>query len=453
MKIPFNLPKYAPFSAIALALLWLTAVPMDLNGHEADKDLRHWETASADPDRIFLSFHGDPATRRAVNWRTDTSVSTAVAQIAEATGNPKFDMEARSITAVTETLDLSQHDRNLQENVNYHAVVFDALEPDTLYAYRVGSRGHWSEWIQFRTAKQEPAPFSFVYFGDAQNEILSKWSRVIRMSYEKAPDASFAIHAGDIVDNGHHDILWAEWFKAGGWIHSQRTGIPVVGNHEIRPLPNVTKGKTLSIIWRPQFNLPEEPSLPEPLQETVYTVDYQGVRIIVLNSLQEVEAQADYIRKQMERPGANWTILTSHYSIFSPRPKRDYLSSRLWLPIIEELGIDLVLQGHDHVYVRGHQPVRLASGSTSEAFQTMFVTSVSGAKQYKIDEGIMAAHAEKDYRQDASGVQQQFFQVIAIDGNTLSYKAYSADGELFDEAMIVKDGETGAKTTIPSSIP
>ena len=39
-----------------------------------------------DPDRIILTFHGDPATCRAVTWRTDKSVTKAVAQIAEAEG-------------------------------------------------------------------------------------------------------------------------------------------------------------------------------------------------------------------------------------------------------------------------------------------------------------------------------------------------------------------------------
>ena len=35
-------------------------------------------------------------------------------------------------------------------NHNYHSVTFDNLEPNTLYAYRVGNGKIWSEWIQFR---------------------------------------------------------------------------------------------------------------------------------------------------------------------------------------------------------------------------------------------------------------------------------------------------------------
>jgi hypothetical protein len=38
-----------------------------------------------------------------------------------------------------------------------------------MYAYRVGDGTHWSEWFHARTAANEPEPFSYIYFGDAQN--------------------------------------------------------------------------------------------------------------------------------------------------------------------------------------------------------------------------------------------------------------------------------------------
>ena len=432
-------------SLVALATLAIISVPA-AHSHESGAGLHHWEVASADPDRIFLSFHGDPATSRAVTWRTDTSVPSANAQIAVATADPKFSDSAVTLEAATEAVDLSLHAGNQQGTVHYHSVMFEELQPDTMYAYRVGSEGNWSEWIQFRTAKTGPAPFSFVYFGDAQNDIHSKWSRVIRMSYQIAPEASFAIYAGDLVNNGHLDSEWAEWFKAGGWVHSQRTGVPVIGNHEYRPIPEVEKDKVISMVWRPQFTLPEEPSLPDTLKETVYTVDYQGVRIIVLNCITDPEVQADYLRRQLQRPGATWTVVTSHYSIFSPIEGRsETRSSKLWLPIIEEYGVDLVLQGHDHVYVRGHQPVRETSGKSGNAFQTLFVTSMSGMKQYSASMPTLESYASSGYKMDTLAEQKQFFQVIEVDGNRLTYKAYTADGQLHDQAVLTKDSETGIK--------
>jgi 3',5'-cyclic AMP phosphodiesterase CpdA len=416
-------------------------------GHEGHSDLRNYEVAGVDPDRIFLSFHGDPATSRAVTWRTDASVGSAMAQIAVATAGPDFADSAKRVPAVTESVDLQVFANNKQGTVNYHSVVFDGLEPETLYAYRVGDGRTWSEWIQFRTASTEKKPFSFVYFGDAQNEILSKWSRVIRMSYQKAPEAHLAIHAGDLVNNGHEDTEWAEWFKAGSFIHAQRTGIPAIGNHEIRPLPTMDIERALSIVWRPQFTLPEVPSLPDSLQETVYSVDYQGVRFIVLNSLVEVEAQTAYLEQELQRPGADWTVLVSHYSIFSPRPNRGkYKSSLLWQPLLEKYGVDLVLQGHDHLYARGHVPVRSVDDTFGDDFQTLYVTSVSGPKQYAISQEQLATYTSRGYRPDKQAEQKQFFQVIEVDGTRLLYTAYTADGEIYDQAAITKDPETGVKT-------
>ena len=78
------------------------------------------------------------------------------------------------------------------------------------------------------------------------------------MAYQTAPNAAFAIHAGDLVDQAHRDQEWAEWFKAGGFIHRQWTSIPAAGNHEFSLWEQNTR--RLSIQWRPQFTLPVENS-------------------------------------------------------------------------------------------------------------------------------------------------------------------------------------------------
>ena len=49
------------------------------------------------------------------------------------------------------------------------------------------------------------------------------------------------------------------------------------------------------------------------------------------------------------------------------------------------------------------------------------------------------------YRKDKTGEQTQFFQVITIDGDELTYVAYTVLGEEYDRAVITKDFETGKK--------
>ena len=60
------------------------------SGQHNHAGLHHWEIPSKNPDRIILTFHGDPSTSRAVTWRTDTTIKTGEAQIALATENSNF---------------------------------------------------------------------------------------------------------------------------------------------------------------------------------------------------------------------------------------------------------------------------------------------------------------------------------------------------------------------------
>ena len=418
------------------------------HNHKHD-GLHHWEIPSKDPDRIILTFNGDPATKRAVTWRTDSSVKKAKAQIAVAAVNSSFVEEATTYFAATEEFDLGIYKSNKSLIVNYHSVVFENLNPNTLYAYRVGNDENWSEWIQFKTANDTYSPTQFVYFGDAQNDILNHWSRVIRMAYQTAPDASFVIHAGDLVDTAHKDNEWAQWFKAGGFIHSQWTAIPVVGNHEFQRFDGYEGSlpRRLSIQWRPQFTLPVENNLDSRLHETVYTVEYQDILILVLNSTGHLEKQTEYIKQKLSNTDAKWKIVTNHHSVFSPAEGRDFEYARkVWKPLFEKYGVDLVLNGHDHTYARGHVPVKSQNIDQSGRFKTLYVTSVSGPKQYKVDKEQIKNYGADGYKSDKTGEQTQFFQVISLENNKLIYSAYTTLGILYDKAIITKDFSTGEKT-------
>ena len=435
-----------PFLFFLLIIGTLIGAPLSAqHDHQHIDGLHHWEIPSKDPDRIILTFHGDPSSRRAVTWRTDSTVTKAFAQIAKATVNSGFVQQSDTLAAKTEPFDLGLYKSNNPLKVNYHSVIFEDLEPDTQYVYRVGDGDqYWSEWIQFKTAKKGYAPTQFVYFGDAQNDVLEHWSRVIRMAYQTAPDASFVIHAGDLINDAHKDQEWAEWYKAGSFIHSQWTAIPVVGNHEFWHLVG-REGRKLSIQWRPQFTLPVEKKLDTLLHETVYTVDYQDVRVIVLNSNSLLEEQTEYVEEKLKESKAKWNIITCHHSVFSPAKGRDFQFAREnWKPILDKYNVDLVLNGHDHTYARGHVPMRTA-GPNSNDLGTIYVTSVSGPKQYELDSEQMKLYSAQNYQLDKAAEQTQFYQVITIEGNKLTYVAYTTLGEEYDRAVIKKNFKTGKK--------
>ena len=426
-----------------IAILIILDVCVSVLGHEID-GMRHWEIASPDPDRIVLTWSGNPARTQAVSWRTDYSVVVGYAEIALADPSSRFDLKAKRFQAATQSLDIGQHDQNVSVVTHFHSVVFEGLSPDTLYAYRVGDGGElWSEWLQFRTASTRNEPVEFLYFGDAQNAVLSHWSRIMRAAFQKAPNADFSIHAGDLINRAHRDQEWAEWFKAGGWIHAMIPSSLVPGNHEYDELTDAEQEKRLSLQWGPQFELPRYEDLPDSLEETVYYIDYQGVRIVALNSNREIEAQTKWLKKVLSRNPNRWTVLTFHHPIFSSGDGRDNTRNRdSWKPIIEKHDVDLVLQGHDHTYARGHVPIRMMDTDSDSEIGPVYVNSVSGPKMYEFMEGGWDVYRPEGVVLDRRAENTQFFQVIGIEGMSLVYKAYMANGELYDafELRKKKDG-------------
>jgi hypothetical protein len=403
------------------AVIFLFAVP-----RKSDSVLDPRSTRQ--PDRIMLTWNGDPTTTQAVTWRTDPSVGEAVAQIAAADASPTFVESASTISAETTWLESDSG------SAHYHTVTFENLEPNTLYAYRVGDGDeHWSAWDHFRTASDSPTPFSFIYVGDAQNDIFSLWSRAIREAYSEAPRARFIIHAGDLVNRAHRDVEWQEWFDAAGWIHRRTPSIPVPGNHEYHPAPQ-GGGDALSIQWRPQFSLPRHSH--RELDETTYVVDFQGLRVVALNSNRAIFEQAAWIDSVLSDNPNVWTVATFHHPIFSAARGRDNAELRnAWKPLFDEHRVDLVLQGHDHAYGRGHN-VPEGIRTIDDVAGTVYVVSVSGPKMYRVPD-------DSDWR-DRTAENTQLFQVVDVSPDTLSYRAVTVTGDLYDTFLIVR-GDDGVK--------
>ncbi len=203
-------------SVLCLVLVGLACSPArSHDGHEHGEAVAVVPDAelsmpTAMPDRILLSWKGDPAHTQAITWRTDTSVQHAYVQLALAADGPLFVVDAERSLATT-----TAHRTDLG-TVHYHAANLTGLTPDTLYVYRVGDGTNWTAWIHFRTAHDEDEPFTFVYFGDAQNDVKSHWSRFFREAFADAPQASFMLHAGDLINRGNRDMEWGEWCSAGG---------------------------------------------------------------------------------------------------------------------------------------------------------------------------------------------------------------------------------------------
>ncbi|MAK61643.1 MAG: metallophosphatase [Ponticaulis sp.] len=446
--------------------------------HEDRSELPHWQEASAWPDRIIANVTAEPQTSFAATWRTDHQVGRTIAQIVKASADTRFDVGAITVQAETESLDLERvttdfGNMNTLENVglgtvHYHSVVFEDLEPDTLYAWRVqGARGKWSEWFQTRTAA-ERGPIRFVYFGDAQNGIRSHWSRVIRMAYQTAGDADFMLHAGDLVQKGDSDYNWAEWFDAGSFIHAVIPAIPVPGNHENITVYNEAgeRERVRTPVWRAQFTLPEEKGLAETYWESAYKIAYSDdLDIFVVDSARDdFDEMAVWLDAALSESTAKWTVVTMHHPFFVPETMhgrgRDMVRQKAFMPLMKKHDVDLVLTGHIHTYGRMSasetafdRTSRQASGTPTD-IETLYVISAAGAKNYPVWSEVPDTSIYGDGQTDFSGLSVDrvaentpMFQVIDIDGGELRYTAYTATGIAYDAFRVHQD-ETGHKTLV-----
>lgn len=372
-------------------------------------------TVYKQPDRITLTWSDDPSHTQSVSWRVNAKEGKIIGQIAEEQSNPELEAKALTVQGVAISLDREQ-----QQDI-YGQVTFRDLKPGTTYAYRVGDGTNWSPWNQFRTAELSGA-FSFIYLGDAQNDLRSRWSRAIRRAFQQDANARFIVHAGDLINRSNADEEWAEWHEAAGFIHQMIPAVPTPGNHEYR---RDSLGKlVLDPHWKVQFNLPRNG--PEGMQDAVYYLDYQDLRMISLNSqlimLDSAAAatQEKWLEKVLASSTKKWNIVVLHHPVYSTAKNRDNTILReRFKSIFEKYGVDLVLQGHDHTYARGGLGKK----------RPIYLLSVAGPKMYESD---------SERWMEVATSQTQLYQVIRLTANKLYFSSYKLNGQLFDSFELSK---------------
>lgn len=387
------------------------------------------------PDRIMLNPLESGEKGVAVTWRTPLGVDDSIVQWRSAQPHPIVASTELNMTEGVARVDTVEYEGSSSIFKSYRAKLTD-LEPDNTYMYRVGDGGTgWSEWLHFTLPSEDPdSPFTFIYLGDPQNDLFSQWSRTIRQAYAAVPEASFILYAGDLVNRGYNDLEWDEWYRAGDFIHRMIPSIMTPGNHEYS-YPDITP------LWKSLFTFPSNgPEGYPDLDGAAYYIDYPAVRVISLDGTTSEHddrlrrVQSEWLEEVLKENNKKWTILTLHQPFYSTSATRDNAQIRgSFQHLLDEYGVDIVLQGHDHAYGRG----MLEAGAEEPGSSgTMYVVSVSGPKMYEVGD-------EKNWIQ-VQLERTQLYQVITIDGDQLSYASYTIAGELFDEFTLTKDSENRA---------
>src|SRR5690606_2303502 len=193
--------------------------------------------------------------------------------------------------------------------------------------------------------------------------------------------------------------------------------------------------RVLGAHWPHAFALPGNGAARAEV--TTYWFDMHDARFVVLDGTSALDlgtavAQAAWLDGVLRDSPRAWSIVAVHQPMFSPRQDRDNVLLREHiLPVLERHRVDLVLQGHDHVYGR-------RGGTVDGQATPQYVVSVAGAKQYLLSpeaRATMAPVAE----------DTQLYQRVRIDGDTLRYEARTVTGALYDAFSLVGDRKAGRR--------
>lgn len=323
--------------------------------------------AAAEPTAItgVILGVGADETQRTVSWYSsaDTAQQLQVAPTASVV-NGEFPADAATFAA-TGTANIAS-----SGGYNRHATITN-LKEHTPYSYRVGSAGNWSATYSFKTQDFE-GNYDFLFFGDPQigssgdvAEDGAGWQDTLDVALAANPDAELLVSGGDQVESANNEPQWNA-FLAPDKLR-QYPWAATIGNHDVGgkayeqhfATPNTDKSGAYYSNGDPASNS----------SGGDYWYIYKDVLFIDLNSNSYATSQGGggdaahiaYVTDVINKHGseAKWKVLTYHHAIYSPADHAkdsDNKTRRVDFPTtFSKLGVDLVLQGHDHSYSRSYE--------------------------------------------------------------------------------------------------
>ncbi len=409
------------------------------------------------PNHIATTLGEDSSTEINITWLTKYSVTGTDIEIVEYSDNPDFTGKATKgdgIDASSETviktypgadigllLILMPYERDYVK----HTIKLSGLEPGKKYSYRVGDaeKGWWSDAGVIRTAEGGDEGFTFLYVTDPQAqrpEHYERFAEVIETANKTYPDARFAVSAGDQVDMGGNVKHWNYLLNSTELLLSLPL-MPTTGNHE--------KG---GAVITENFVIPGVPA--QNLDSGVYySYDYNDVHFTVLNTNDDEgdklgEEQIKWLKNDIKSSDAKWKVVVFHKAIYSNGSHYDdgdVEGMRAQLStLLPYLGVDLVLQGHDHVYLRTdviNSNAIIPAKEETISFDGLdyslkynpkgsiySICGTSGVKVYQTKDveatDKLFPRAEK---LNAENTENSMFSAITVEGDRLYYNAYEVE--------------------------
>jgi len=319
-----------------------------------------------------LAFGADPKTQMRVSWQVPFTVKKPYIRV-----GLKPDDLSRRIGA--EVRDLStpgaEGIRGPYQQYYVHAAL-DGLRPDTTYYYGVGHDGfdpasppHRSTIGSFRTAPASPERFVFTAFGDQGVNPAALANDKVLLRQKPA----FHLHAGDICyanSSGHGEKkdlflpgLWDSFLKQTEFVAKSVPWMVTTGNHDMEAVYSADGyGGQLA-----RFSLPDNGFDPRKAPG-VYSFVYGNVGVVALDANDvsyEIPANLGYtdgkqtvwldrrLGELRAMKSVDFIVVFFHHCAYSTsRHASDGGVRDAWLPLFTRHEVDLVVNGHNHVYER-----------------------------------------------------------------------------------------------------
>lgn len=432
------------------------------------------------PASLVSTYAGDAKTTRAFTWYTDIVVTDTVLQAVPAdryTDVSDFDGEdAISVTGTSRELPISGQG----EMRCIHQVRLTGLTAGTSYCYRVGDGGeNWSSVYTFTTEPESTDTFTFYSIADTQSGNISNtvnyknYKYILEIATEENPEGAFIFHAGDVIQNNltsHYDAVYDYVSEYTPWLPSMVTS----GNHETEKdwskeedstygvdNPNYVKGTEN---FNSHYLFPDNG--PEGANQMIYSFDYGNAHFAVLNSSTKTSLpmadQVAWLREDMNASDKTWKIVSIHVGPYNSYGK----GSAVLCDAMDELGIDLVLFGHNHIFMRSNPIYGSVVGKPGDEGTIYYSSGSAGGSGTINEKGAPWFEATLSIKQPTYGVIQVSSEAITVETRTINTLSLEDGSELLDTytitlkknpeytaptANVLKDTETVQELLVPGT--
>jgi len=304
-------------------------------------------------------------------------------------------------------------------------VVLGGLEPDRTYLYRVGTPSGWSPVYSFKTPSNGPA-VTFAVLADTHNACGDAMASAL----QHCPGLDFFMHVGDYVGSGGAYGNWLALHEDSRGLLPRSLMLPVVGNHDTMD----GDGAHYRMIFASPRNGP-----PGTRPGMTYACEVGDALFIALGDGESEYSTVLWARDMLSRSDKKWRILFLHSGPYTCWINTEEYERKLGA-LAQQLGFDLVLSGHDHVYHRATIRDNVTQPVTATIRADQGVTYVQcGSSGY-------AANDEESHRPIWNKIhetQQPVYSLITVTRERINIKGIElskahAEGIAFDDVDIVK---------------